>query len=50
MTRQVTADETIDGRSYTARAHNRVICNERPQNERGDLLSIGEYILDAVIQ
>jgi hypothetical protein len=50
MTRTVTADQAIDGRSYTVRAYNRVICNERPQNERGDLASIGEYLLDAVIQ
>lgn len=50
MTRTVTADETIGGRSFTARAYNRVICNERQQNERGDLASIGEYLLDAVIQ
>ena len=50
MTRTVTADETIGGRSHSARAYNRVICNERQQNERGDLASIGEYLLDAVIQ
>jgi hypothetical protein len=50
VTRTVTADEVIDGRSYSARAYNRVICNERQQNERGDLASVGEYILDAVIQ
>jgi len=50
VTRTVTADEAIGGRSYTARAYNRVICNERPQNERGDLASIGEYLLDAVVQ
>lgn len=50
LSRTVTADESIGGRSFTARAYNRVICNERPQNERGDLASIGEYLLDAVIQ
>jgi hypothetical protein len=50
MTRTVTADEPIDGRTYSTRAYNRVICNERQQNERGDVLSIGAYILDAVIQ
>lgn len=50
MTRTVTADEAIDGRTYSTRAYNRVICNERQQNERGDVLSIGAYILDAVIQ
>jgi hypothetical protein len=50
VTRSVTADERIDARTYSLQAYNRVICNERHQNERGDLLSIGEYILDAVIQ
>lgn len=50
VTRTVTADEQIDGRSFTMRAYNRVVCNERRQNPRGDLASIGDYILDAVIQ
>jgi hypothetical protein len=50
MTRTVTADERIDGQTHSLQAYNRVICNERHQNERGDLLSIGEYILDAVVQ
>jgi hypothetical protein len=50
MSRTVTADEVIGGESYSPRAYNRVICNERHQNERGDLLSIGEYLLDAVFQ
>jgi hypothetical protein len=46
----VTADRLVGGRTHSMRAHNRVICNERRQNERGDLASIGDYILDAVIQ
>jgi hypothetical protein len=45
-----TADRHIGGRSYSARAANRVICNERRQGDRSDLLNLGDYILDAVIQ
>jgi hypothetical protein len=46
----VTAHERAGGQVHSMRAHNRVICNESRQNARGDLASIGEYILDAVIQ
>ncbi|MET0413965.1 MAG: hypothetical protein ABW217_21830 [Polyangiaceae bacterium] len=45
-----TADRHVGGRSYSLRAANRVICNERRQGVRGDLLTLGDYILDAVIQ
>jgi hypothetical protein len=46
----VTAHERAGGQTHSMRAYNRVICNERRQNPRGDLASIGDYILDAVIQ
>jgi hypothetical protein len=46
----VTAHARAGGQSHSVRAYNRVICNERRQNARGDLASIGGYILDAVIQ
>lgn len=35
--------------TYNMRTSNRVICNEQRQNEHGDLISIGEYIFDAVL-
>lgn len=45
----VSAHALAGGGAHTMRAYNRVICNERRQNRRGDLTSIGDYILDAVI-
>lgn len=45
----VTAHVRAGGQTHSMQAYNRVICNESRQNDRGDLMSIGEYIFDAVI-
>ncbi len=45
----VSAQSLAAGGTYNMRTSNRVICNEQRQNEHGDLISIGEYIFDAVL-
>lgn len=45
----VAAHALAGGGTYKMQTSNRVICNEQRQNEHGDLISIGEYIFDAVI-
>jgi hypothetical protein len=45
-----TAHARAGGNQYSMRSKIRVICNESRQNDRGDLASIGKYILDAVIE
>jgi hypothetical protein len=49
VTHTVRAHARAGGQTHSMQAYNRVICNEQRQNARGDLLSIGEYIFDAVI-
>jgi hypothetical protein len=45
----VTADALAGGGTYVMQTSNRVICNEQRQNQHGDLISIGQYIFDAVV-
>jgi hypothetical protein len=49
VTHSATEDEIVGGKAHSFRTINRVVCNESRQDSRGDLKTIGDYILDAVI-
>ena len=49
VTHSATEDELVGGKTHSFRTVIRVVCNESRQDARGDLKTIGDYILDAVI-
>jgi hypothetical protein len=48
VTYTVRNDSMLGGAEFTVKGHYRVVCNETPQSETGDLASLVDYIRDSI--
>jgi hypothetical protein len=49
VTGSVSAHSRLGGTTYAPHSYNRVVCNETPQDPRGDALSILGYVRDSLL-